>query len=354
VPTRQLDGPRVPFGFSACKGKGKAEGKKGDSKSSSAKSQKGSNTPSTKGKGGKCKSGKGKTWTCKGYGQYETRREFEEEDYDYSDFSLLATIDLSEEEDIPWTTVVREGTLKNVSFADLTTGDSEILSVTRNREGWTLIEAAVDSGAMDNVMPITMLPAVALHESPGSKRRASFRVANGAKIPNLGQKVVKFQTQKGQDRQIIFQVASVTRALISVGKIKQAGRDVILDAKPRIVNHKTGEVTRLVEKGGLHVLEMWVKKVTKVVRRTVSPQHTDLGPLEGPAAPGDEARELEDREMGSDVARADEEELVNPEGTLESVSACSRSGRSWPWSIQWRSIWRRTFTKERRSIASVH
>jgi hypothetical protein len=194
--------------------------------------------------------------------------------------------------------VVRERTLKNVSFAHLTTGDSEILSVTRNREGWTLIEAAVDSGAMDNVMPITMLPAVALHESPGSKRRASFRVANGAKIPNLGQKVVKFQTQKGQDRQIIFQVASVTRALISVGKIKQAGHDVILDTKPRIVDHKTGEVTMLVEKGGLHVLEMWVKKVTKVVRRTVSPQHTDLGPLDCHAASGEEGRELEDREMG--------------------------------------------------------
>ena len=138
------------------------------------------------------------------------------------------------------------------------------------------------------------------------------------------------------------------------GKIKQAGHDVILETKPRIVNHKTCEVTMLVEKGGLHVIEMWVKKVTKLVRWAVSPQHTDLGPLEGHAAPGEEARELEDREMGSDVARADEEELVNPEGTLESVSACSRSGRSWPWSIQWRSIWRRTFTKERRSTASVH
>ena len=54
----------------------------------------------------------------------------------------------------------------------------------------------------------------------------------------------------------------------------------------------------LVEKGGLHVLEMWVKKVTKVVRRTVSPQHTDLGPLDCHAAPREEGRELEDREMG--------------------------------------------------------
>ena len=108
--------------------------------------------------------------------------------------------------------MVREGTLKNVSFVDLTTGDSEIRSVTKNREGWTLIEAAIDSGAIDNVIPITMLPGVALHESPGSKRRPGFRVANGTKIPNLGQKVVKFQTQKGQGRQISFQVASVPRA----------------------------------------------------------------------------------------------------------------------------------------------
>ena len=37
---------------------------------------------------------------------------------------------------------------------------------------------------------------------------------------------------------------------------------------------------------------------------------------------------------GSDGARADEEELANPEGALESVSACSRRGRSWPSSTQ--------------------
>ena len=48
------------------KGKGKAEGKKGDSKSSSAKSQKGSNTPSTEGKGGKGKSGRAKLGRAKG------------------------------------------------------------------------------------------------------------------------------------------------------------------------------------------------------------------------------------------------------------------------------------------------
>ena len=51
---------------------------------------------------------------------------------------------------------------------------------------------------------------------------------------------------------------------------------------------------------------------------------------------------------GSDGARADEEELANPEGFAQGeIQAVSiqRGGRG---------IWRRTYTKERRPIASVH
>jgi hypothetical protein len=125
------------------KGKGKAKGKKGDSKSSSAKSQKGSNTPSTKGKGEHVRVVRARLGLVKGMDNtsLDVSSKFKTMTTPTSPCSRV--MDLSEEEDIPWTPVVREGTLKNVSFVEdrntriyhLTMGDSEILSATTAKVG---------------------------------------------------------------------------------------------------------------------------------------------------------------------------------------------------------------------------
>ena len=49
------------------------------------------------------------------------------------------------------------------------------------------------------------------------------------------------------------------RALFSVGRLNDAGCDVILNKlRPRIVT-KSGQVLKLKKKGGVYILTMWVK-----------------------------------------------------------------------------------------------
>lgn len=136
--------------------------------------------------------------------------------------------------------------------------DECLFSLESTGPGWVKIEAHVDSGAADNVLAKQLFPAVKLRPSEGSKSHRQFVTASGARLPNMGEKVVGFQTKQGENRRIVFQVTDVTRPLISVKKIMKAGNFVYLDNNPRIVHKATGKITPLVEKNGMHMLEMYV------------------------------------------------------------------------------------------------
>ena len=110
--------------------------------------------------------------------------------------------------------------------------------------------------------------------SAGSKAKKNYTSANGGKIPNLGERVVKFQTMEGATKKIRFQAAPVKRTLVSVAKLVEAGNEVKLEKKnPRIVNEATGEITYLKYRNGMFILQMWVKNeqtasgFTRQVRR---------------------------------------------------------------------------------------
>ena len=82
--------------------------------------------------------------------------------------------------------------------------------------------------------------------------------ANNAEIKNVGQRSVKFTTDWFQKKAINFQCAEVSRVLVSVDKLNDAGCEVIMGRKnPRIVT-KQGEVIPLVRKGGIFIMGMWV------------------------------------------------------------------------------------------------
>ena len=51
-----------------------------------------------------------------------------------------------------------------------------------------------DSGAAESVIPPGMLQEVLTRPSPGSRAGAHYIAANGGKMPNLGEKHVKFRT----------------------------------------------------------------------------------------------------------------------------------------------------------------
>ena len=135
----------------------------------------------------------------------------------------------------------------------------EIMTVMEKKGEWVRLSATVDSGASNSVAPPALFPHVKLEESDGSKRGQHYVAANGSHIQNEGKKCVVFRTNENVSRRITFQCAKVTKPLISVDKMTEAGYDVILSkSDPRIVHSRTGEVTRLRREKGVFILDMWM------------------------------------------------------------------------------------------------
>ena len=62
---------------------------------------------------------------------------------------------------------------------------------------WEDIELAVDSGASESVVSEDMLNGVETVEGKAKKRGVQYEVADGALIPNLGEKVFKGHSDDG-------------------------------------------------------------------------------------------------------------------------------------------------------------
>ena len=67
---------------------------------------------------------------------------------------------------------------------------------------WEVIDMAVDSGASETVLNEDMLPSTGTSESEHSRRGVQYEVANGVRIPNLGEKVFKGETEEGMTRAV--------------------------------------------------------------------------------------------------------------------------------------------------------
>ena len=101
-------------------------------------------------------------------------------------------------------------------------------------------------------------------ESAGSKRKQNFIVGNGAKVPNEGQLVLNLEGDLGNGKRRIkstFQVAEVTRPLMSVSRVCDQGmRCIFEDTHALVVDKKTGkEVSRFERVGGLYIARMKLK-----------------------------------------------------------------------------------------------
>ncbi len=140
-----------------------------------------------------------------------------------------------------------------------TTGESDVAvdTVQVSEPGWTKIEATIDSGAADNVMPEELFGHLPKTDGNPNIR---YVAANGDKIPNRGARQVPMYTDDWQRTAIKFQLTDVNKPLISVGHITARKHVVILDEHEGwIINKATGGVTRVHKKNNVYVLPMWVK-----------------------------------------------------------------------------------------------
>ena len=60
-----------------------------------------------------------------------------------------------------------------------------------------------NSGAAESVTPPDMLQEVPTRSSPGSRARTHYIAANGGRMPNLGEKHVKFRTSDGLSSSVL-------------------------------------------------------------------------------------------------------------------------------------------------------
>lgn len=125
---------------------------------------------------------------------------------------------------------------------------------------WEEIELAVDSGASETVIPEDTVRAAELVPSEASRRGVEYEVANGARIPNLGQKAFQAVThEEGIVRSITAQVCDVNKPLLSVHKLVQSGNTVVFSRDGAYVeDDTTKDRMYLREKGGMYMLRLWI------------------------------------------------------------------------------------------------
>jgi hypothetical protein len=160
-----------------------------------------------------------------------------------------------------------EQVLDSVEAHIMTTDDeSDVLGV----DTWidTEIEITLDSGCCEHVMDLGDAPGYGafIVESAGSKRRQNFVVGNGQRVPNEGQIVLNLEgdlgLQSGKRKMTsTFQVAEVTRPLMSVSRVCDKGmRCIFEDTHALIIDKKTGrEVAKFERQGGLYIARMKLK-----------------------------------------------------------------------------------------------
>ena len=151
-----------------------------------------------------------------------------------------------------------------IQILEATVPDEEVMLAA---DEWIDVEfeVALDSGSTDNVCHAADAPGYSLAESSGSKRGQTFTVGDGSKISNLGQFVLNLQggEEGGNNIATTFQVAKVTRPLMSVGRICDNEMDVLFsDTKAKVIARSDGATVCTFERqnGGLYLAKFRLKK----------------------------------------------------------------------------------------------
>lgn len=106
----------------------------------------------------------------------------------------------------------------------------------------------MDLGAAESVVPYDMLEEIQICESAGSKAGLSYIVANGGRMPNLGERHVRFKTKDGLSSSVLFQNTHARKTLAAVSRIVQKCNKVVFSpGRSYIENIRSGQKIDLVE-----------------------------------------------------------------------------------------------------------
>ena len=119
----------------------------------------------------------------------------------------------------------------------------------------------MDSGASAPVAPPQMMPSVQIEPSEGSRRGQYYSSASNHKLKNLGQQKIRACTDAGDETEVLFQIADVSKPLVSVSAICERGNRVIFRQNGGLVqNLRTGGVIPFERRNGIYVLSLWMEE----------------------------------------------------------------------------------------------
>jgi hypothetical protein len=129
----------------------------------------------------------------------------------------------------------------------------------------TDILLTLDSGCCDHIVDMADAPGYAcvLHPSAGSQRGQKFVVGNGDRVANRGQIKLRMKS-KGTDGLLmnsVFQVAEITRPLMSVSRICDQDMVCIFEKDhARVLDPDGNVVARFERDGGLYTCTMRLRR----------------------------------------------------------------------------------------------
>ena len=123
-------------------------------------------------------------------------------------------------------------------------------------------------GAVVHVCSPEDCPGYVLENSPGSRSGQRFLLGDGGTKANLGRKSLNL-SDDGSDLLSVFQIAAVTRPLMSVGKICVEWHNITFDAIQAVVRDKSGaELCKFYRTpGGLYYAKMRLRNPAGFARQ---------------------------------------------------------------------------------------
>ena len=106
----------------------------------------------------------------------------------------------------------------------------------------------------------SMFPEIGIRQTERSKNGQGFKGPGGENINNHGQQVMSLRTPEGFVRKSTWQVAEVTRPLVSASHIIQAGNDLFIGKdEAYIMNRRRKEKSMLRKEGNENALDLFVR-----------------------------------------------------------------------------------------------
>ena len=130
---------------------------------------------------------------------------------------------------------------------------------------WVQVPCAVDSGACANVTPGGLFSL----ETSSTKLDPKIFGADGSPIANLGTLVAQGTSAEGVNMKIDFDVANVTRPLLSVFKMTSNGHKVNFDENGGSILIKgSNKRVKLRQEGRLFMLDLWVQVPAELANKS--------------------------------------------------------------------------------------